>query len=194
MSSPRLAARRAPASLRVYLLGRFEVERNGELLPPQSWRRRRPADLLKIVAVEPARVMHREQAIERLWPDRTLEEGANNLHRALHDLRRVLGGPWVFLDKGTLKLDASMWVDVHQFEAAATAGDPASLARAVELYRGDLCPEDPYGEALESRRQELRERFADAALKLAQSAVERGDFETAIDATRRLLRVDPGEE
>ncbi|HEY7700025.1 MAG TPA: BTAD domain-containing putative transcriptional regulator, partial [Vicinamibacteria bacterium] len=194
MSSRHSAPERAPASLRVYLLGRFEVERNGALLPPQSWRRRRPADLLKIVAVAPARAMHREQAIERLWPDKTLEEGANNLHRALHDLRQVLGGPWVFLDKGTLKLDASMWVDVHEFEAAVTAGDPASLARALELYRGDLCSEDPYGEALESRRQELRERFADAALKLAQGALERGDFETAIDATRRLLRVDPGEE
>jgi DNA-binding SARP family transcriptional activator len=182
------------ASLRVYLLGRFEVERNGEILPPQSWRRRRPADLLKLVAVAPARAIHREQAIERLWPDKTLEEGANNLYRALHDLRRVLGGPWVFLDKGIVKLDASMWVDVHEFEASATAGDPASLTRAVELYRGDLCPEDPYGEALESRRQGLRERFADAALKLAQGAVERGDFETAIDFTRRLLRVEPGEE
>jgi DNA-binding SARP family transcriptional activator len=182
------------ASLRVYLLGRFEVERSGALLPPQSWRRRRPADLLKIVAAAPARTLHREQAIERLWPEKTLEEGANNLHRALHDLRRVLGGPWVFLDKGILKLDASMWVDVHEFEAAAAAGDPTSLARAVELYRGDLCPEDPYGEALESRRRELRERFTDAALKLAQGALERGDCETAIDATRRLLRVEPGEE
>lgn len=27
-------------ALRVYLLGRFEVERDGEILPPQSWRRR----------------------------------------------------------------------------------------------------------------------------------------------------------
>jgi hypothetical protein len=78
--------------------------------------------------------------------------------------------------------------------SSAAAGDPASLARAVELYRGDLCPEDPYGEALEPRRRELREIFADAALKLAQGAVERRDFETAIDATRRLLRVEPGEE
>ncbi len=194
MSSRYSALRRARASLRVYLLGRFQVERDGEILPPQSWKRRRPADLLKIVAVAPSRTMHREQAIERLWPDKTLEEGANNLHRALHDLRRVLGGPWVFLNKGILKLDASMWVDVHEFEAEATAGDLGSLTRAVELYRGDLCPEDRYGEALESRRQELRERFADAALKLAQGAVERGDFETAIDATRRLLRVEPGEE
>jgi DNA-binding SARP family transcriptional activator len=92
----------------VHLLGRFEVEPSAEILPPQSWRRRRPADLLKIVAVAPSRAMHREQAIERLWPDKTLEDGANNLHRALHDLRRVLGGPWVFLDKGILRLDASI--------------------------------------------------------------------------------------
>ena len=186
--------RRVLTPLHVYLLGRFEVERNGEILPSQIWRRRRPADLLKIVALAPARAMHREEAIERLWPDKAPEDGANNLHRALHDLRRVLGGPWVFLDKGVLRLHEQVWVDVQTFESEVAAGDTASLARAVALYRGDLCPEDPYGGALEPRRRELRERFVDAALRLAQGALGLNDWGAAIDAARRLLRVEPGEE
>ena len=95
--------------------------------------------------------------------------------------------------KGVLQLHSKVWVDVEEFEAAA-AGDLASLSRAVELYRGDLCPEDPYAEALGTRRRELRERFMDAGLKLAGRAVEGCDWETAIDALRRLLALAPGEE
>lgn len=194
MGSRRSLARRAPAPPRVYLLGGFEVEREGDVIPPQAWRRRRPSDLLKIVAVTPGRAIHREEVIGRLWPDKNLEDGANNLHRGLHDLRKVLGGPWIFLDKGVLKLHPDVWVDVEEFEAAATAGDRASLSRAVALYRGDLCPEDPYWDVLEPRRRELREHFMDAGLKLGGRAVEGGDCETAIDALRRLLSIDPGEE
>jgi DNA-binding SARP family transcriptional activator len=181
-------------SLRVHLLGRFEVERDGKILPARAWRRRRASDLLKIACLARARAVHREEVIERLWPEKSLVDGANNLHRALHDLRGVLGGPWVFLDKGVLKLDPQVWVDVLDFEASAIAGTPDSLARAVALYRGDLCPEDPYSDALEVRRRELRELFADAALKLAHRAAEAGQWDEAIDAARSLLRVDQAEE
>lgn len=194
MGSSRSLPRRVPPSLRVYLLGGFAIERKGNRIPPQAWRRRRPSDLLKIIAVTPGRAIHREEVIGRLWPDKNLENGANNLHRSLHDLRRILGGPWVYLDKGVLKLHSQVWVDVEEFEAAAATGDPTSLSRAVELYRGDLCPEDPYWEALMPRRRELRERFMDAGLKLAGRAVEADDWEKAIDTLRRLLALDPGEE
>ena len=39
---------RPKAQLHLYLLGRFEVVRADAPIPPQAWRRRRPADLLKL--------------------------------------------------------------------------------------------------------------------------------------------------
>src|SRR5260370_18905584 len=77
------------ASARIYLLGRFGVEVDGQAIPASSWRKRRPIEVLAALALAPGRVLHREELIDRLWPDKDLEAGANNLHRALHDLRPV---------------------------------------------------------------------------------------------------------
>ena len=91
---------RAVAPLKVFLLGRFEVVRGDAPIPYSSWRRRRPADLLKLTALTSGRVLSRERVIETLWPDKDPSSGANNLHRALYDLRQILGGRFVDLEHG----------------------------------------------------------------------------------------------
>src|SRR5262245_34070260 len=117
-------------SLRICLLGRFEVERDGTALPPAAWRRSRPADLLKILSLSSGRSLHREELIDRLWPDKDLDRGANNLHRCLHDLRQVLGPDWVTPDKGVVRLHPDAWIDVVEFERLVQAD---SLAEAIAV-------------------------------------------------------------
>ncbi|HEY6002658.1 MAG TPA: transcriptional regulator, partial [Anaeromyxobacter sp.] len=166
-----------PALLRLYLLGRFEVVRADAAIPPQAWRRRRPADLLKLVALSPGRSLSRDEAIEALWPDKDPASGANNLHRALYDLRQILGGRWVDIDRGRLRLRSDAWVDVDAFERAASEGGRDGFTRAVALYRGDLAVDDEAGggrEAAEAlglraRRATLRARFVEAAMPLARA-------------------------
>jgi len=84
MGSPRSLPRRTLAPLRVRLLGGFEVEREGDRIPPQAWRRRRPSDLLKIVAASPGRAIHREEVIARLWPDKYAGRPMKESHQHLH--------------------------------------------------------------------------------------------------------------
>jgi len=180
--------------LRLLLLGRFDVERQGSPIPSATWRRRRAVDLLKRVALAPGRLVHREQLVEQLWPDKDLESGANNLYQALHYLRRVLGGGFVSAERGVVRLSAEVWVDVEEFERRVAAGDPESLADAVALYRGDLCPDDPYSDSLETRRESLRHQFVDAALKLARHHVGSGLEARAANVLRRLLAVDRAHE
>ena len=179
------------SSLKLYLLGRFEVVRADAPIPAQAWRRRRPADLLKLVALTPGRALARERAIDALWPDKDAMSGANNLHRALYDLRQILGGRWVDIERGQLTVRADVWLDVDAFEKAIAQGNPDGWAQAVALYKGDLSPEDVESPWLVERRAALRRRFVDAALPLARASVERGEPTAAIPVLRRLVDVDP---
>ncbi len=185
---------RPQALLRLYLLGRFEVVRADAPIPEQAWRRRRPADLLKLVALAPGRELARESAIDTLWPDKDPASGANNLHRALYDLRQILGARWVDIDRGMLRLAPDVWVDVDAFEQALQAGGREGFTRAVALYRGELVPEDRDATWLQSRRAVLRTRFVEAAFPLARASAGDGDSQVAIPLLRRVLEVDPSAE
>jgi DNA-binding SARP family transcriptional activator len=178
----------------VYLLGRFEVVRDDAPIPAHAWRRRRPADLLKLVALAPRRSLARERVVETLWPEKDAASGANNLHRALYDLRQILGGRFVDIEQGEVSLRADVWLDVDAFEAAIQKGDRASLAAAAGLYRGDLSPEHRDLAWLADRRALLRARFVQAALPLARAAAGEGDARTAIPLLRRVVAAGPPEE
>src|SRR5512133_2306276 len=188
------AGDRPQALLRVYLLGRFEVVREDAPIPAHAWRRRRPADLLKLVAVAPGRTLSREQVVDTLWPDKDPASGANNLHRALYDLRQSLGGRWVDIEHGAVSLQGDVWVDVDAFEAAVARGDRTSLAQAVALYHGELSPEDRDAPWLDPRRAALRDRFVEAAVPLARAAFAEGDVQAALPLLRRLVDVRPAHE
>ena len=69
-----------------------------------------------------------------------------------------------------------LWVDVDAFEEAAETArrseDPAAYRTAIELYSGELLPEDRYEEWAESRRQELGRTlfFLSSSLGFTRSA------------------------
>ena len=77
--------------LRVWVLARFEVMVGQRALPAGAWRRRRAAELLQTLALAPNLALSRDSLLEALWPDKDAERAANNLHRALFDLREILG-------------------------------------------------------------------------------------------------------
>jgi DNA-binding SARP family transcriptional activator len=67
----------------------------------------------------------------------------------------------VIAEGGLLRLDAGrVAVDVAEFEEAITSGEPAALARAFSLYKGDLLEglnfdEAPFEEWLIGERRRL---------------------------------------
>jgi DNA-binding SARP family transcriptional activator len=185
---------RSGSAARIFLLGGFAVEVSDQPIPASAWKKRRPVELLAALALAPGRMLHREELIDRLWPDKDLEAGANNLHRALFDLRRIAGAELAALDRGVLRLAEAVWIDVDAFERAATSAASGDLSEAVTLYRGALLPDDPYSDALATRREGLRQRFVDAGLRLAQLHHEGGEPDRCIDVLRKVLVEDPAIE
>src|SRR5918994_3108325 len=80
----------APQTLRLWLLGGFRVSVGSRSIGEEEWHLRKATSLLKLLALVPGHRLHREQAMELLWPDLDPKAALNNLHYALHVVRRTL--------------------------------------------------------------------------------------------------------
>ena len=152
----------------ISMLGRFEVTIGGAPVDAAKWARRHAAALVKVLAMAPGRRLHREQLIDLVWPDDTLDEAAPKLHKAAHFARRALAVPnsVVLRDDTVLLLpDAQVNVDVVEFEELARRAladeDVPAARHALDLYRGELLPQDRYDPWAEERREVLRLRHLD---------------------------------
>ena len=112
---------------------------------------------MKLLALADGHHLHREQAMDALWPDRDLAAAANNLNQAVHAARRALGAEAIELQDGLLRLDADL--DVEAFERAANDArrdrTAAACERALALYGGELLPENRYDDWAELERGRL---------------------------------------
>ena len=125
----------------IQLLGGFAVRLDGRDVPAKEWRHRRAAALVKLLALAPRRAMHREQVIDALWPDLSVDTAAPRLHKAAHYARRSLGSARsLVLADNTVALfpDIDVAVDAAVFEACAkravAADDDGAAADAARLY------------------------------------------------------------
>lgn len=144
-----------------------------------------------MLALSPKHALHRDQLVEMLWPGKPPADGANNLYRALHDLRSVVGEDTVTLRQTIVELHDAV-VDVDVFEAETRSPDSERVARALDLYAADLLPEDYDLEQVTRKREQLRRTFVDASLRVA--AARTLDDGRTLDILRRLTSIDPSSE
>jgi len=158
-----------PGAVRIWLLGGFRVSVGTRTIEKDAWRLRKAASLVKLLALAPGHRLHRERVMDYLWPELNIKAASNNLRGALHAARRTLepdtGSRYLELQGEQLVLcpGGQLWVDVEAFEEAASTArrsrDPAAYRAAIELYTGELLPEDRYEEWLEGRREALRQLY-----------------------------------
>ena len=195
----------APFPVRIRLLGGFSVWVGSRAVPEGAWHLRKAKSLVKLLALAPGHRVHREQVMEFLWPELGRRAASNNLRRTLHVARRALepdpSASRYLISHGehlTLCPDGPLWVDVEAFEEVAAtvrrSGDPAAYRAALDLYAGDLLPEDPYEDWAEDRRRQLRRNYLDMLVEMAELCEERGDLGAAIDALREAVSEEPEHE
>jgi predicted ATPase/DNA-binding SARP family transcriptional activator len=187
----------------VRLLGGFEVTAAGRPIPPEAWRRRAAASLLKLLVLADGHRLHRDQVIEALWPETDPDNSSNNLYQAIHAARSAIGhagGPrnLIAFHAGILALDPSLlWTDVEAFEAAVARVDAAergALDDADSLYRGDLLPDDLYEEWTASRRDALAASYIRILREIARRHETRGESDAASLRLHELIEHDPLDE
>ena len=186
--------------IRVELFGGFRVTVNGRAIPDAAWRQRKPAALVKLLAMAARHRLQREQVMDALWPELPPAPAAANLRKALHHARRAAeeaGDGTLIESAGTTLLLAadSLWIDVDAFHAAADrarrASDPEAYEEAIGLYREGLLPDDRYEEWAIGRQDELRVEFLALVEELAALLESRGEIAGAARAVGLLIAADP---
>ena len=145
------------SDVRLTLLGGFAATVDGVAVPDSAWRLKKARELVKLLALARDHRLHREQAMDVLWRDLAPAAAANNLHQAVHVARRALDPAAIESRDGALYLTAE--VDVDEFEQAAVHArreETATAFRAaLDVYAGELLPENRYDDWVEGRRDEL---------------------------------------
>jgi DNA-binding SARP family transcriptional activator len=200
--------RGGPPPLRIWLLDGLRVERGGELIGEEQWRRSSVPKLLALLLLHPGGLL-REQVAEQLWPEADPEASTLNLRTTLSALRHLLEPPQCRasgrqrysyrLPQGEdplhLHLTEADWVDIRRFSAAPV--DRLSLPdliEVVDLYRGELLPEYRYEEWTLGPREALRQRWFVLSLELARRLAAAGRAPDARARLRSVLAADNTQE
>ena len=191
-------------AIRIRLLGGFEVTVGVRTIEEGAWRLRKAANLVKLLALAAGNRLHREQVMYTLWPELGISAASNNLRQTVHTARRMfdvsMGSRYLASRDESLVLcpESSLWVDVDAFEEAAQSArrsrEPALYRVALDLYIGELLPTDRYEDWAEEPRRRLQEMYLSLLLGLAHLHQELGDYESAIEALRRVVSQEPTRE
>lgn len=178
--------------LDIRLFGPLEIRIQDRPLP--KLRTRKGYWLLALLVLRHGRPVERDWIAGTLWPDSDQSQAYASLRRALTDLRQAIGADAMRLcapTPQTLCLDLTgARVDVLDFDAAVSTGDPAALQQAVELYAGPLL--EGCTEIWVLQERETREQAYLAALEtLARQALTTRDYTAAIGCLRRVVGCDP---
>ncbi len=202
----RIAAAPRPP-LRILALGGFQVWRGDLPIPSAAWQRRKTR-LLLLYLLTQRRPTPRDEVLEALWPDLAPDAAALALNTTFSDLRRILepylgksqASRYLVRDEETLAfnpattagpgLTSDAWYDVWAFEQAAQAGGPA-IPTALELYRGDFLPEEPYADWVLRERERLRALYLNTLMAQLTAHMQAGAWREGVELARRILEREP---
>jgi ATP/maltotriose-dependent transcriptional regulator MalT/DNA-binding SARP family transcriptional activator len=197
----------------VNVLGGFSVFENGLQVPASNWQSQVARDLLKMLAINRGRPIHREVLIERLWPGEFGDKASNRLSVALSAIRNAVDSGRqhpadyaVIADRESVALNvANVAVDVDHFLAEGTRGldlirqgsrahGLALLRLAEARYSGDVLEEQPYADWALPLREEALALYLSIAGVLAEADTAGGDHDSAARRYLRMTERDPYSE
>jgi len=167
--------------------------------------------VLRLLALQSGRPVHRERLVDALWRDLDPVAATHSLHVSVSSLRAVLepgvprGASRILVRDGEryqLAMPAGSFSDLVEFDRAVaeaerhrSTGDlmaaVTALERSLTLATGDVLPEDGPAEWVIGAREHYRVQVAEAAATLAELHLARQDAGSAAIAALRSLDVDP---
>lgn len=200
------------ATLRVQTLGGFRVWYNNVELMSSVWGREKAIHLFQFLLTLRRQYAHKEQIIDRLWPDLEIDKGDRDFKVALNAVNKALEpkreawGESNFVQRHDLAYSLNMrniWLDGEVFELLVEEANSALLQHiadeqraidcfdtAVHIYKGEYLPERLYEDWSSAERERLQLLAFGAMIRLGELLLIREPLET-IRLTQRVLAYDP---
>ena len=188
-----------PMGFVIRMLGGFQVDYEGATVLDAGWRPAKAAAIVKALALQSGRTLHRDRLIELLWPEAEPQAGSSSFYKNMHHLRAALRGAGapalVTLHRGAVSLAEDISVDADVFRdlaaRALATGDTALFGEALRVPGGDLLPGDLYEPWTEPHREDLRDLRLAIELGLADRHLRRHHYDDAIHLYHQALLASP---
>lgn len=200
------------APLCVQTLGGFRIWCGDDEIPATAWGREKALHLFQFFITMRRQFVHKEQIIDRLWPEMSVDKGDRDFKVALNALNRALEPNRSPREEARFTqryglaygLDfEQVWLDAEAFEQLVSTGNQASsgsppqaaqtiacFTNAVTLYHGDFLPERRYEDWTSAERERLQLLALNTMTTLGELLLKRTPLES-LRLAQRVLAIDP---
>lgn len=195
------------ADLIFYTLGTFSAVIKGREITSKEWGRDKTMQLIQFFITSRHRKgLHKEQIIDRLWPDSGMDEGNRDfkiahhgVNKALEPLRKSRDETLYIIRQGlTYQINPKkIWIDSEAFDQAielanytlSTDRDTAiqALEFATDLYKGSYLPNRIFEDWSSLERERLQLLAINAMIALGEIKLESNPTESIRLAQEALL-------
>jgi len=207
-----------PYPLRIFTMGRFEIELDGRLLQSGAKSRRKALEMLRVLIAFGCREVPIQKIVDVLYPEIDGDRANYSFKFTLHQLRTLLAsGSFIISKGGRLSFDERYcFIDAETFlrlcsrikkmhESSSSGYKSASemkdlqsrilqLSRkALDLYRGDFLQEEG-ADFVVASREKLKNNFLSLVDIAGESLERHGRSQEAIRLYERSIEIDSLQE
>ena len=195
--------------LQVYTLGQFSVITPHKTIKAKDWGRDKIIQLFQfLITTRHQRALHKEQIINRLWPETDQKSGDRDFKVAMHGINKVIEpekssrseAKYIIRQGLTYQLATEdIWIDSDELEAHIAAGnqnlnsDPNAakeeLYKAINLHKGTYLPNRLFADWCAEERERLQVLTLAAYISLAELNLEDNPVES-IRLSQQALLID----
>ena len=195
-----------PWPIRIYTLGGFSVEIDGQPLRFAGKAQKKPLELLKAIIALGGKGISKTLLAETLWPDSEGDGARHTLAITLHRLRRIIGHEVLTQYQGQISISHEhCWTDLRSFEYYLSAGanelahDHLSEAwhftqKALQLYKGAFLMNDSDSYWVLSMSERVRRKLLHHIDAICIRLCQNDHYEQAIEGYLKGLDVDDLQE
>jgi DNA-binding SARP family transcriptional activator len=189
--------------LRVHSLGESKIWLDSHEVSDGEWRTKKAKELFYFLLAR-KNLASKEEIVESLWPNKSLEFRTSKLKTTVYRLRQALFFDCIQADDSGYRINPEISVefDLDEFRkclksaGSAAAGPEARqqhLSKAVELHAGPFL--NGYdSEWCDELRFDVGAKYQAALMNLAAYQTAGGNFQRAIELLEKIIATDPWDE